>query len=648
MINDNFHPQIKNINQIKNRFFILSPSVKNNLDNESSRDDFTQEGGCKINLGYIGKGLKVTHKKTNKMYSIKAMKKEKIIKANKVSIINRQLDKMYKVKHESFLRLLNHFENDENLFLIYQCINESTLLDKIKSHTLERPIIMKYLKQILIAVRYLHQLDIIYVSLEPDSIIIDDQDNVRLTDYGWSKVINIEMNKRKGHQDKNGTYINAYTPPELVIKPHGDKKAFINRNNASTKSDIWQIGILLFEMINGFMPFNEYNVVKGLENAKIDYSSIEKDSPEIKELLEMMLKAKPSDRAEIKDILNFPVLSGQEVTYQLTPMENDDDIIYRGDRKKTPQEELIFQYKKENEKLRREIAKMKTEINSLTKENTEIKNRSKQLEDLFSSPNPELTEEIVGYKSQIRLLNNEITIANMSLQKEKDKVNELQTRINELNKEIEEKDLSNDNLVAELQNKIETLEAKKFGADNPQSTSDFLQYYLPIFNDNVKEFKNLIDKSVVVADISKDSFITKVRTVLDDKESGFKAILDILKDSYENNNFFKINLSDIENKSNNEKEEWFQKQINELIPFKNKCLRLEEMKTKVDNENNILKEQLQLIQEKCDNLQQIQELSSEKLNTEIEKLSKQIQNSSDFILKHCPEKYEQFKIILTK
>ena len=68
--------------------------------------------------------------------------------------------------------------------------------------------------------------------------------------------------------------------------------------------------------------------------------------------------------------------------------------------------------------------------------------------------------------------------------------------------------------------------------------------------------------------------------------------------------------------------------------------------TKVDNENNILKEQLQLIQEKCDNLQQIQELSSEKLNTEIEKLSKQIQNSSDFILKHCPEKYEQFKIIL--
>ena len=78
---------------------------------------------------------------------------------------------------------------------------------------------MKYLKQVLIAVDYLHSLDIVYVSLEPDSIIIDENDNVRLTDYGWSKVISIEMNNRKGYRDKStGVYINSYTPPELIVK----------------------------------------------------------------------------------------------------------------------------------------------------------------------------------------------------------------------------------------------------------------------------------------------------------------------------------------------------------------------------------------------------------------------------------------------
>ena len=573
------------------------------------------------------------------------MKKEKISKANKVSIINNQLEKMYKVKHVSFLRLLNHFESEENLFLVYQCINETTLLDKIKSHSLNQALIMKYLKQVLIAVDYLHSLDIVYVSLEPDSIIIDENDNVRLTDYGWSKVISIEMNNRKGYRDKStGVYINSYTPPELIVK--NEKKINVNRKNASVKSDIWQIGVLLYEMITEYMPFNESNVIKGLESGKIDYSVIERDYPILKDMVEMMLKVNPNERADIKSILAFKDFSDIAIIYQLTPIEQDDDVLNRGNRQKSPQEELIFEYKKENEKLKIEVEKMKNEINTLTKENIEIKNRSKQIEDLFNSPNTEMTEQIVGYKSQIRLLNNEITIKKMSLQEEKDKVNELTEQINELQKEIEENNISHDAIVSDLQRKIENLEARLFGTDNPQSTSDFLQYYLPIFNESVKDFKNIIDKTVIQAEISSDNFITKFKSMLDEKEKGFKDINNALKDAYENSNFFKINLSDIENKANSEKDEWFQKQIKELIPFKNKCLRLEEAKEKIDKENSILKERLKLIEEKCDNLQQIQEMSTDQLKKEVNTLKTKIKDSSDFVLKHCPEKFDQFKHLI--
>ena len=134
--------------------------------------------------------------------------------------------------------------------------------------------------------------------------------------------------------------------------------------------------------------------------------------------------------------------------------------------------------------------------------------------------------------------------------------------------------------------------------------------------------------------------------MLDEKEKGFKDINNALKDAYENSNFFKINLSDIENKANSEKDEWFQKQIKELIPFKNKCLRLEEAKEKIDKENSILKERLKLIEEKCDNLQQIQELSSDQLKKEVNTLKTKIKDSSDFVLKHCPEKFDQFKHLI--
>ncbi len=425
-----------------------------------------------------------------------------------------------------------------------------------------------------------------------------------------------------------------------------EKKINVNRKNASVKSDIWQIGVLLYEMITEYMPFNESNVIKGLESGKIDYSVIERDYPILKDMVEMMLKVNPNERADIKSILAFKDFSDIAIIYQLTPIEQDDDVLNRGNRQKSPQEELIFEYKKENEKLKIEVEKMKNEINTLTKENIEIKNRSKQIEDLFNSPNTEMTEQIVGYKSQIRLLNNEITIKKMSLQEEKDKVNELTEQINELQKEIEENNISHDAIVSDLQRKIENLEARLFGTDNPQSTSDFLQYYLPIFNESVKDFKNIIDKTVIQAEISSDNFITKFKSMLDEKEKGFKDINNALKDAYENSNFFKINLSDIENKANSEKDEWFQKQIKELIPFKNKCLRLEEAKEKIDKENSILKERLKLIEEKCDNLQQIQELSSDQLKKEVNTLKTKIKDSSDFVLKHCPEKFDQFKHLI--
>ena len=59
-----------------------------------------------------------------------------------------------------------------------------------------------------------------------------------------------------------------------------------------------------------------------------------------------------------------------------------------------------------------------------------------------------------------------------------------------------------------------------------------------------------------------------------------------------------------------------------------------------------MKERLKLIEEKCDNLQQIQALSSDQLKKEVNTLKTKIKDSSDFVLKHCPEKFDQFKHLI--
>ena len=244
-----------NINDIKNRLFILSPTVSEGKDRECKRSDFCQEATSHINLAFLGKGIIATHKKTNRLYSIKVITKDKIKKNGYFNIFNKHIEIMYKVDHCFFLKLLNHFEDEDNLYLIFQCINEGTLFDKISLKTLTKEQIFKYFKEILEALQFLHSKKISFVSLEPESIIIDSDDNVRLTDYAYTKISNSESNTRAGLPTDGNTFVNSYTAPELISYNKG--KLHKHKSKGSEKSDLWQLGMLLYEMITGNLLFNK-------------------------------------------------------------------------------------------------------------------------------------------------------------------------------------------------------------------------------------------------------------------------------------------------------------------------------------------------------------------------------------------------------
>ena len=234
----------KNLNKLStDRLFILSPTVNEGKDIECCNNDFSQERDI-VNLGYIGKAYKAMNKKTNMLYSIKAIKKDKIMKSNLTNTLNKYLEIMYKVSHCFFLRLLNHFEDDINIYFIFQYIDEVTLLNKIKVRALTTEKIFKYFKQILEALQFLHSKKICFVSLEPESILIDKNDNVRLTDYAYSKISGSESNTRNGFKTDNNVYVNCYTAPELISFNKG--KFHKHRSKGSEYSDLWQLSMLLY------------------------------------------------------------------------------------------------------------------------------------------------------------------------------------------------------------------------------------------------------------------------------------------------------------------------------------------------------------------------------------------------------------------
>ena len=108
------------VNHVKKRCLILSPTVNAGLEPESKISDFEKER--EIGKGGFGLVLKVIHKKTQKVYCIKVIQKQGIIEQKLVDQMNREIEIMYILNNIHCLRLKNHFEDDNNFYLVMLCL----------------------------------------------------------------------------------------------------------------------------------------------------------------------------------------------------------------------------------------------------------------------------------------------------------------------------------------------------------------------------------------------------------------------------------------------------------------------------------------------------------------------------------------------
>ena len=101
------------LNDVKNRLLILSPTVKAGLEREACKADFEAIEDKNIGKGGFGCVWKVRHKVTKKIFAIKVINKDSIIKQNLVEQTNREIEIMYALDHPHIIKLINHFEDDD-------------------------------------------------------------------------------------------------------------------------------------------------------------------------------------------------------------------------------------------------------------------------------------------------------------------------------------------------------------------------------------------------------------------------------------------------------------------------------------------------------------------------------------------------------
>ena len=275
------------LNPVKKRCLILSPTVNAGLEPESKLSDFQKER--EIGKGGFGLVWKVIHKKTQKVYCIKVIQKNSIIDQKLVSQMNREIEIMYILNHSHCLRLKNHFEDDYNFYLVMPLAVNGQLyrLLKRKGKFDERSA-AQILRETISALQYLHSFNppIIHRDIKPENLLLNESGRILLADFGWS-------NFSDGDVRKTFCGTPEYIAPEMLLKKGHD-----------TRVDIWSVGVLMFELLAGYSPFiaKGTDLYQNIRRLKIHWP---KDMPPLaKNLISRILKLNPLDRPSLQEILD--------------------------------------------------------------------------------------------------------------------------------------------------------------------------------------------------------------------------------------------------------------------------------------------------------------------------------------------------------
>ena len=198
-----------------------------------------------VGKGSFGKVFLVREKATSTLYAMKVLKKEYIIRKNQVEHTKTERSVLGYVHHPFIVGLNMAFQTADKLFFVLDYCSGGELffhLGKVGRFPEVRA--RFYAAQIILALEYVHSLDIIYRDLKPENVLLDSKGNVRLTDFGLSK---------EGVSD-HSTGANSFCGTPEYIAPE-----VLLRQGHGRAVDWWSTGALLYEMLCGLPPFYSRN-----------------------------------------------------------------------------------------------------------------------------------------------------------------------------------------------------------------------------------------------------------------------------------------------------------------------------------------------------------------------------------------------------
>ncbi|KAH8821671.1 BcCMK3, calcium/calmodulin-dependent protein kinase [Xylogone sp. PMI_703] len=242
-------------------------------------------------------------------------------KSNSLYLIKEEIAIMKKLNHPNLVSLIEVLDDPEedSLYMVLEMCKKGVVmkvgLDE-RADPYDAESCRCWFRDLILGIEYLHAQGVVHRDIKPDNLLLTEDDVLKVVDFGVSEMFDKQSDMRTSKSAGSP----AFLPPELCVAKHG--------NISGRAADIWSMGVSLYCLRFGRIPFERSGVLEMYEAIKNDDVVFDQDmEPEFVDLMRALLEKNPDNRITMEQLRNHPWVTKNDTDPLLSSEENISDLV---------------------------------------------------------------------------------------------------------------------------------------------------------------------------------------------------------------------------------------------------------------------------------------------------------------------------------